>query len=131
MFSGMLAGFLKVAAVALVTGGFAGALLAAACSGDGTEPEPTIATITPESTAAPTVTAAPQPPAATATPQPPAPTATDPSVGCPKRTNNHLNIDKLRLQPGMTGAVVTEIDDREIRIVLQGVEFIISGWASS
>lgn len=70
MFSGMLAGFLKVAAVALVTGGFAGALLAAACSGDGTEPEPTIATITPESTAAPTAIQEPVPT------DPPTPTAT-------------------------------------------------------
>ena len=72
MFSGMLAGFLKVAAVALVTGGFAGGIYWAVqiSGGDGgsafgqTEPSVTV-TITPESTAAPpTATALPptQPP---------------------------------------------------------------------
>ena len=41
--------------------------------------------------------------------------------------NNHLNIDLLRLQPGMADAVISEIDSNSIRVVLQGVEFIITG----
>lgn len=98
MFSGMLAGFLKVAAVAVVTGGVAVALLAAACGGgEGSsafvqgESSVTV-TITPESTAAPptrTATALPptQPPptAPPATDVPPAPTAdTRVSMGPPR-----------------------------------------------
>ncbi len=114
-----------------------GALLAAACgesegsSAFGQAETTLTVTITPQSTAAPTATQEPvptDPPAPTATPQPPAPTATyTPKPTCPPRTYNHVNIDLLRLQPGMTGAVITEIDDNKIRIVLQGVEFDITG----
>ena len=124
---------LPVLALVVLTVMFAlgGALLAAACGGDSTEPEPTIATITPQSTAAPTATQEPvptDPPAPTATPQPPARTATfAPGPTCPPRTYNHVNIDLLRLQPGLAGAVITEINDSTVRIVLQGVEFDITG----
>ncbi|MCH8026257.1 MAG: hypothetical protein IH866_05630 [Chloroflexi bacterium] len=118
----------------------AGALLAAACDGDSTEAEPAMATDTPESTAVPTVTqepapterpaptATPQPPAPTATPLPPAPTTTyTPGPTCPPRTHRHLDIGTMRLQPGFTDAIITEIDADSIRIVVQGVELIITG----
>ncbi len=82
MFSGMLAGFLKVAAVAVVTGGFVGGIYWAVQVGgsEGSsafgQAETTLTvTITPEDTPAPltpTPTALP--------PQPPAPTATPPAT---------------------------------------------------
>ena len=142
MFSGVLAGFLKVAAVAVVTGGFAGGIYWAVqiSESEGSSafgqavPSATV-TIAPQGTAAPTATPQPplptDPPAYTATPkppQPPAPTAMfTPKPTCPPRTNNHLNMDLMRLQPGLTDAVISEIDDNRIRIVVQGVEFIITG----
>ena len=80
MFSGMLAGFLKVAAVALVTGGFAGGIYWAVQVGgsDGssafgqTEPSVTV-TITPVTITPLAPTDTPAPPTATALPptQPP------------------------------------------------------------
>lgn len=54
-------GLLIIVLALLVLGG---ALLAAGCSGDSTEPEPTIATDTPETTAAPTATPSPGTPPA-------------------------------------------------------------------
>ena len=42
----------------------------------------------------------------------------------------HLNIDKLRLQPGLGPgeAVITEIDDDEVSIVVGEAQFILQGW---
>ena len=66
----------------------------------------------------------------------PVPTATviqltdlAPRVDCPN-TMLHLNIDKLRLQPGLGPgeAVITEIDDDEVSIVVGGIEITMQGW---
>ena len=84
-----------------------------------------------------TATATPtEPPASTATSEPPTATATpqvslNPGIDCPKRTHFHLNIDNLAARPGLAAAVVTEIDDRRVRLELEGVEFIIDGWGEA
>ncbi len=102
----------------------------------GSSPAP-VPTATPTATAtAERATATPtptEPPAATATSVPPAATPTEilnvhPRIDCPKRTNIHVNIDKLAAQPGLEGAVITEIDDRSVRIEIEGIELIITGW---
>ena len=102
-------------------------LLLAGCGSNGAG-EPTS---TPGLAASPTPTSESPlngPTAPTATSQPPAPAATfTPGPTCAPRTHNHLNIDLLRLQPGLEGAIITEIDDNSIRIVVQGVELIITG----
>ncbi len=94
--------------------------------------------VTPKSTAALTATDQPLPtqPTATATAvplptepaaptQPPAPTS-DPA--CAKTTPNHLNIDKLRLQPGLTDAAIREVDSDSVGMVIDGVEVTVIGW---
>ena len=125
---------------------FVCSIVAVACSGGGGDnltPEPT-ATMTPKidvplpvaATPTVTLTALPSPtstvvaPVALPTPLP-SPTqllSLAPQVSCPERTHHHLNIELLTAQPGMEGAVIMEIDDRSIRIELEGSEFLIEGW---
>ena len=37
-------------------------------------------------------------------------------------------MDRLRLQPSLTDAVTSEIDDDTIRIDVEGIEVIVRGW---
>lgn len=43
----------------------------------------------------------------------------------------HLNIQKLRDHPNLAGAVVTEINQDTVRIDIDGVDFLITGWGGS
>ena len=113
------------------------AVLAGGCGGnDNTSGKikPTLAAIVSPTAAlaTPSPIAEPPTPTPTSTLEPTVlPTATQnltqPVDECPKRTNNHLNIDKLSLQPGMTDATITEIDQNSIRIEFDGVEAIVRG----
>jgi hypothetical protein len=91
-------------------------------------------------TQAPTATwtAMPTPPPATPTLPPgssgeaAAPTATPlspkPDIDCPGPPRYHLSIEKLQAQPGLAGAIITEVDIDTIRIDIQGVYFLFTGW---
>lgn len=140
--SGLFAGFLKVAVVAVSIGGLtAGAYYAYQIGPGGSggvagQIQPTLeATVSPTAavaTSAPTAEPPTPPPTSTSVPSA-LPTATQffsaaPDIGCPKRMHNHLNTEKLRADSRLTGAVVSEIDISRVRIEIEGVEFIIIGW---
>ncbi len=145
--SGALAGLAKVGLVVVAVGGLSAGAYFAYQTGpggsDGTSvqagatapasPTAPQATLTP-TTEAPTPQPTPSPlPSATSVPtlpptQPPPTEAPTVDPDCAKRTHNHLNIDKLRLDPRMNGATITEVDDRTIQIEIDGLLFTVDGW---
>ena len=112
-------------------GGSAGADAPAGAT-EAASPTATLETVTP--TAEPTIVPPTPSPSATAlSPTQPPPTTTQPPTptpdpACAARDHNHLNIDKLAAQPNLGDAIVTEVDDRAVRIELEGSEFIVQGW---
>jgi hypothetical protein len=64
-----------------------------------------------------------EPSIATNTPRP----SLNPKVDC-GGPRYRLNVDKLGEQPSMAGAELSVVDEYSVRIVLQGEEFIITGW---
>lgn len=140
--SGLFAGFLKVALVAVSIGGLsAGAYYAyqigpGGSDGSSVQAAPTIsATESPtQAPATPSPTAEPPTPTPTSTLEPtalPTPTqsfSVDLGGECPKRMHGHLNIELLRADSQLTGAVISEIDTYSVRIEIEGIDFIITGW---
>jgi hypothetical protein len=125
--------------VGLLVAGFA--TYFAVNAGDSSGGAPTVqqTTTTELSTTPPPLT---EPPTETApaptegpTPPSPSPTATfdsnlppdlPPEYCDPPRT--HLNVEKLRAQPNLTGAVITEVDLDTVRVEIKGVEMFVNGW---
>ena len=109
---------------------------ASAAAGATVAASPTALLLPPTPTAEPPT---PQPtPAATALPPtqpPPTPTqvvfSSGPNIECPNRSHNHLNIDKLRADARLVGAVISEIDEFKILIEIEGVEFTFIGWGEN
>ena len=142
--SAVFAGPAKIALVVVAVGGLtAGAYFAyqttqsdADTVSGQTEPtvtaSPTATQTTPTPTAEPTIAPPTPSPSATTVPtlpppatQPPAPTV-DPA--CAARDYNHLNIERLRAEPGLEEAAISEINAYNVRIEIEGIEFIITGW---
>ncbi len=60
----------------------------------------------------------------------PAPTqipGVTPDLGCATEGHSHVNIEKLRLQPSLINAVITEYDDGAVLVILEGIEFLVQG----
>ena len=114
------------AAAGAASGAATGATAAASPTALLSPPTPTAEPPTPQPTPAASALPPTQPP-----PQAEAPPAPTPDPACAARDHNHLNIEKLRDQPTMADAVITEVDDDSIRIIFEGVEVIVSGIGSS